>query len=61
MTQELQTSLFLIFNLTINNINKIAPTIAKILFIGITSAPKPIYLLAVINKSTNKEYPVKDL
>jgi hypothetical protein len=55
MTQELQTSLFLNFNLTIRAINKIAPIITKILFIGITHAPKPIYLFAVINKSTKSE------
>lgn len=42
-------------------INKIAPIITKKLFIGTINDPKPRYLFAVINKSTNKEYPVNAL
>jgi hypothetical protein len=30
-------------------------------FRGIASIPNPIYLLALINKSTSNEYPVNDL
>lgn len=45
-------------NLIIDNINKIAPVITKILFIGISKTPNPIYLFVVINKSTHNAYPV---
>jgi hypothetical protein len=42
-------------------INKITPIITKKLFIGTINDPKLRYLFAVINKSTNKEYPVNAL
>ena len=42
-------------------IKRITPNIAIVVFNGIVKNPNPTYLLALINKSTNKEYPVKDL
>lgn len=41
--------------------NNAVPKIAIIVFRGTVQGPSPIYLFALINKSTNKEYPVKDL
>lgn len=39
----------------------IPPIILNTVFRGTTSTPNPIYLLALINKSTSNEYPVNDL
>lgn len=41
--------------------NKNNPTNAIIVFKGCVNTPRPKYLFAFINKSTNKEYPVNDL
>jgi hypothetical protein len=60
MTQEVHFSFFT-YNLMSSAINKIAPIITKKLFIGTINDPKLRYLFAVINKSTNKEYPVNAL
>ena len=42
-------------------INKIAPKYIIIVFKGNVNIPNPMYLLAFIKISTNKEYPVNDL
>ena len=41
--------------------NNTVPKIAIIVFRGTVQGPSPIYLFTLINKSTNNEYPVKDL